>query len=224
MDDISLIILTLARMILPLTILKWPLPGVIACMTADVFDYNMLSLSGAEDYVMYQTWDKVLDLYYLSFAAYLAWSWKDAAAKKLALFLFAYRAAGVLLLLITHERFFLFVFPNVFESFFIFYLLFKAVEKKQRLFNSSVAFVVIFVGLLTPKLVQEFYIHVSPTLKPFYFDIASLQFVTGVIPELLLAGALYLLLPLTALGWRLRHRTPKRLQKALHDYLLAGPS
>ena len=99
MDDSIWLYLTILRMIIPLVILKRPFLGLFACMAIDYVDFGLLPLHTPDDYKMYQVWDKLLDTYYLAFAAYIAYTWKDKIVAKLTLIAIAYRFIGVLLLI-----------------------------------------------------------------------------------------------------------------------------
>ena len=173
MDDSIWLYLTILRMIIPFVILKRPLLGLFACMAIDYVDFGLLPLHTPDDYKMYQVWDKLLDTYYLAFAAYIAYTWKDKTVAKLALIAFAYRVIGVLLLIGYDDHSILLIFPNLFEGLFIFYLVFKSIEKREKLFNSTEDFVIIFSALLIPKLSQELFLHSHINLKPFFLGMKA---------------------------------------------------
>ena len=78
--------------------------------------FTTLNLEG------YQSYDKALDVYYLTIA-YLSTlrNWKNLFGFELDRFLFYYRILGVALFELTQLRPLLVIFPNTFEYFFIFY-------------------------------------------------------------------------------------------------------
>lgn len=211
MDDSTWLIFTLIRIVVPLIILKRPLLGIFACMAVDYIDFGMLPLEAPSDYKMYQVWDKVLDSYYLAFAAYIAYFWKDTLARRLALLSFAYRIVGALLLVITNDQSILLLFPNFFENLFIFYLVFRLVEKREELFNSSKHFVIIFLAIIVPKMFQEFSLHVHSGLRPLSLGIELRIHILHYASIDILPIALYIGLPLLALAWRLRKHIPPRV-------------
>lgn len=204
MDEPVWLILTIIRLVVPLLILRWPLFGILASMVVDFIDFNLLPLQTDEDHYLYQIWDKVLDTYYLSFAAYVAFFWKDTKARILALSAFAHRTVGVLLFIAVEDQFLLLLFPNFFENFFIFYLLFRKFKKRQDLFTSRLTFAIVFVSLLIPKATQEFYLHVGMNQDSIFMNIKSLPKITVYIPPDVLGAVLYVLVPALVLVWRLR--------------------
>jgi len=151
---------TLVRLTVPLLIFKWPLWGVLASALVDLKDWNFINFANPSDYIFYQNWDKALDIYYLTIAVITTYKWKDKIAQKLAVGLFFYRLTGDVLFWTTQNRTFLFLFPNFFESFFVFYLLYGFIFKKVKLFTSPKIFAVIFIFLGIPKIIHEYFLHV----------------------------------------------------------------
>jgi hypothetical protein len=205
MDSPEWFLFTLLRFIIPLAILRWPLAGILAAIGADAVLSHLLDANGGNP--AYQAWDKVLDTYYLAIAAWVAYSWRDRAARAVALFAFGYRAVGVLLFLITGEQFVLFLFPNFFESFFIFYLVFRKFVQTGPLFNSGVMFTAIVTALLVPKLAQEFAMHVAFARLGDYIEITAPAWLGWLVsPDANLAYALqwplFVALPVIVLLWR----------------------
>ena len=84
-----------ARFLLPLTIPRYPLPGIIACLILDGIDQSIFQAFGY-DPPGYQSYDKALDIYYLSIA-YLSTmrNWTNLTAFTMSRFLFYYRLVGV---------------------------------------------------------------------------------------------------------------------------------
>ena len=80
---------TVIRLIVPFSILRWQLGGILISMVVDMYDWKFVHVITGEDMIMYQTWDKALDLYYWLFIIWVIWrTWKDAWVKKVALGLF----------------------------------------------------------------------------------------------------------------------------------------
>ncbi len=151
---------TFLRLFIPLFIFRWPLWGTLASAIADVSDWNLIHFSKASDYILYQNWDKAMDLYYLTFALIVTYRWKDKIAQKLAIILFVWRLIGVVVFWKTQNPIFLFIFPNVFESYFIFYLLFVAITKRHKLLTSWKTAIILTITLVIPKLINEYFLHV----------------------------------------------------------------
>lgn len=129
-------------------------------MYLDLQDFNYFTIRTEQDMTNYQTWDKVMDIYYLSIAFYVSLSWKEKLAKKLSIFFFSLRALGVVVLLFIHARELLLLFPNIFENFFLFYLLFKKFTNNAKLFTGVPITIIIIASIVIPKLIAEYYLHI----------------------------------------------------------------
>lgn len=151
---------TLLRLIVPLFIFKSPLWGTLASVLVDLGDWYVINFQGPSDYIYYQNWDKAMDLYYLTIAFVITFRWKDTLAQKVAGGLFFYRIVGDVLFWVTQNRSVLFLFPNFFENFFIFYLLFDFLFKKTKFLTSWKIGCVLFVLLAVPKIILEYFLHV----------------------------------------------------------------
>jgi len=146
----------LARIIVPLAIVRWPLWGAIAAFIADALDYIIFDLTvGIPS--NYQQMDKLLDIYYLSIAFSVSLRWMKLA-RITASILFIYRLIGTALFLTTQTHLFLFIFPNVFEFFFIFEAARQKFFPKFELSLKKVIVVVLII--LLPKLLNEYIINV----------------------------------------------------------------
>jgi hypothetical protein len=160
-DELVLVIVVLARLGLPLLIPRFPLPAILACLVLDGVDQSIFQQFTDLDLTNYQSYDKALDIYYLTIA-YLATmrNWTNRVAFQVSRFLIFYRLVGVVLFEFTQVRALLVVFPNTFEYFFIFY---EAVRTRWNPKRMAAAFVVgaaaaIWVFI---KLPQEYWIHVA---------------------------------------------------------------
>lgn len=152
-----------ARLLLPLLIFRFPLPGILACLVLDGLDqtifqqYTSLELSG------YQGYDKALDIYYLSLAyAATMRNWVDGTAFAVARFLFYYRLVGVAAFEIAdgEPSALLLIFPNTFEFFFILYELVRTRWNPRRL--SARSWILAAAGIwIFVKLPQEYWIHIA---------------------------------------------------------------
>ena len=161
MDELILAAVILARVAVPLAIPRFPLPAMLAALVIDGIDQSIFQTFTSLDLSGYQSYDKALDVYYLSIA-YVATlrNWTNLSAFGVSYFLYYYRLVGVVLFELTQLRWLLLVFPNTFEYFFDFY---EAVRTRwdprrmsRRLLIGAAAFIWIFI-----KLPQEWWIHVA---------------------------------------------------------------
>lgn len=102
--------------------------------------------------------DKFLDTYFMAFTAYTIFAWKNKAMKHIALSLFVWRMIGFVAFELTHIRYLLVIFPNVFLTFFLYYQgsikLFK-----RDLFKSRRNILIFFLLTLLIKMPREFILH-----------------------------------------------------------------
>ena len=197
------IVLTLARLLVPLTILRWPIAGMFLSMYLDLQDFNYFTIHSNQDMTNYQTWDKFMDIYYLTIAFITTLSWKEVLAKKLSIFFYSYRALGVLVLFFVHARSLLVAFPNLFENYFLFYLLFKKFTNNSKVFSSTQVTVIILLSIVIPKLVAEYYLHVllSPSVFNLPRTVITKAFPTTI--EDLVLYSLYIGPTIAVLVWRI---------------------
>lgn len=160
------IIVIILRLIVPISILRYPLGGLVASMAIDFFEPTLIDILGRQGGILgaglvdYHLLDKWLDSYYLFFALLVAFKWQNVLFRKIAVSLFLFRFLGVLLFSLTSFREVLFFFPNLFEVFFLYYLIVKH-WFSQFIIRSLPKFFIIFVILSGLKLVQEYLIHVK---------------------------------------------------------------
>lgn len=150
------LIVILIRLAVPFAIFRWPLAGALACMLVDALDVVLIELIDLGGFSNYAALDKALDTYYLSFEAIVSLRWQPLP-KWTSLGLFAYRLVGVVIFEVTQVRFFLLLFPNLFENFFVVYLVLQRVSPRFVLTPSSAA--ALLALLLVPKLGQEYLLH-----------------------------------------------------------------
>ena len=161
-DQAVVVAIALARLLVPLVILRFPL-AIVAAFVLDAADHPLLAhltdVNLGPDGA-YQSFDKALDIYYLAIA-YLATmrNWTSGAAFRIGQFLFYYRLVGVFLFEVLDSRAMLLVFPNTFEYFFIVY---ELVRLRYRPSRFSARFWLVTAGTLwvVVKLPQEYWIHI----------------------------------------------------------------
>ncbi|AAM32440.1 hypothetical protein DU80_06200 [Methanosarcina mazei] len=153
--------LVMARFLIPLSIPKYPLPGIIASLVLDAIDKTIFQLFTDLPLDDYQGYDKALDIYYLTIT-YLSTlrDWSNLFAFRLSRFLFYYRLVGAALFGITHLRALLFIFPNVFEYFFIFYEAVRLKWDPQVLTKNKLIITAALIWIFV-KVPQEYWIHIA---------------------------------------------------------------
>ena len=162
-DRAVLVSIALARLLVPLLILRFPL-AIVAALVVDAADNSLLAHFSDVDlgpHGPYQSFDKALDIYYLAIA-YLATmrNWTSAPAFRIGRFLFYYRLVGVFLFEALDSRAMLLVFPNTFEYFFVVYELVRLRYRPSR-FSARFWLVTAAALWLVVKLPQEYWIHVE---------------------------------------------------------------
>ena len=152
------------RLILPITILRWPLAGGVLAMLIDALDVVLVdalakALGEAPEFgPFYAQIDKWLDTYYLGLELVVSRRWVEPILRRTAAGLFAWRLIGVILFEITAQRPLLVVFPNLFENLFLYVLLARrfAPNLLPRTWRQML---IVLVVLFVPKAIQEWVLH-----------------------------------------------------------------
>lgn len=209
-------IVAVARFLLPLTIPRYPVPGILASLVLDGIDQTLFQQLTNLPLDGYQGYDKVLDIYYLTIA-YISTlrNWANSFAFQVSRFLFYWRLVGVVLFELTHLRALLLVFPNTFEYFFIFYeacrLRWDPNRMNKKLLIGAAALIWIVI-----KLPQEYWIHIAQTdttdwIKTSLFGVSVDTPWSEIIqtwPGVFLAVLVVVALLLIAAWWFIRRRLP----------------
>jgi len=175
--DIGSIAVTVLRLVVPFSILRYPIGGIIACMILDTYDNPLADILGGRhgfggEVIGYHRLDKVLDIYYLAFAFVVSLRWENPLTRRTSIILFSHRLVGVALFLLTGWRSFLLIFPNIFEYFFLAYLIIERFFPRFRLETiSRLVIVLLIVGL--PQVFREYVYHYLDMGLYDYFDIVS---------------------------------------------------
>jgi hypothetical protein len=150
-----------ARVLVPLGVFRFPLPAMLAALVIDGLDQTIFQTFTNIELDDYQSYDKALDVYYLSMA-YLAMlrNWVSRDAFDVGRFLFYYRLVGVVLFEQTQIRALLLVFPNTFEYFFDAYEAIRTRWDPRRLARGLLIGLAAFIWIVI-KLPQEWWIHVA---------------------------------------------------------------
>lgn len=147
------------RLLVPLLIFKKNITGGVLCMLLDGFDViiiDVIKLGGFDGH--YHQIDKGLDTYYLGIEAWIAFGWQNQFERLPALGLFGFRIIGVVLFELTQERIVLFLFPNMFENWWLYVV---AVRRWKPAWtpHSWRAVGIPMAIMLVPKMAQEYLLH-----------------------------------------------------------------
>jgi len=137
--------------------------GIVAVLTdfSDLFLMNLLHLGGVRDY---QNFDKLLDQVYMVTFLIVALRWAPRT-RAIAVFLYAYRMVGFVLFELTEWRPIMFVFPNVFEFWFLFVASLPHWRRDWAFTARNVTLALL--PLTALKLFQEYVLHVARWLDGF---------------------------------------------------------
>jgi hypothetical protein len=161
---IEVLVIALVRILGSLPALRWPLAGGLLAVVIDVSDLfmrDLLDLGGVPDY---QSLDKWLDQVYMACFLIVALRWQGAE-RAIAAALYAYRLVGFAAFELIGDRTLLFLFPNVFE---LWFLLVAAVHHfRPGLRWSRVGLAVALIVLTAIKVLQEWALHVGQVFEGF---------------------------------------------------------
>jgi hypothetical protein len=160
-DTLIFLLVVGARFIIPLFIPRFPLPAVLAALVLDAADQTIFQNRTTLDLAGYQTYDKALDIYYLTIA-YISTmrNWGGGFSFSVAQFLWYYRLVGVVLFEFTQARWLLLVFPNTFEYYFIAIEAYKTGRNHLRLTKRQILLIAGSIWVFI-KLPQEYWIHIA---------------------------------------------------------------
>ncbi|MFL5713501.1 MAG: hypothetical protein ACJ769_02455 [Chloroflexota bacterium] len=150
-----------ARVLVPLGVFRFPLPAMLASLVIDGLDQTIFQTFTSINLEDYQSYDKALDVYYLSMA-YLSMlrNWVSRDAFDIGRFLFYFRLVGTVLFEQTQIRALLLLFPNTFEYFFDTYEAIRTRWDPRRLARNLLIGIAAFIWIGI-KLPQEWWIHVA---------------------------------------------------------------
>jgi hypothetical protein len=112
------LIISFVRIFASLIVFKFNFFGAILVILidfSDLFMMNLISLGGVRNY---QLLDKSLDLFYIGYFLLITLRW-EKILRNISIFLFLFRILGFILFEFFQERIVLFIFPNVFEFWFL---------------------------------------------------------------------------------------------------------
>ena len=160
-DELVFWAVVAARVLVPLGVFRFPLPIMLAALVIDGLDQTIFQTFTHLPLENYQSYDKALDVYYLSLA-YLSMlrNWISRDGFDVGRFLFYYRLVGVVLFEQTQIRLLLLIFPNTFEYFFDTYEAIRTRWDPRRLARNLLIGIAAFIWIVI-KLPQEWWIHVA---------------------------------------------------------------
>ena len=155
---LEVLVIAVVRVAGSLPVLRWPLAGALLAIGIDLSDLllrDTLDLGGVPDY---QSLDKWLDQ--VSMACFLAVALRwQGVERTIAVGLYAFRLVGFVAFEATGDRAILFLFPNVFE---LWFLAVAAVHRYRPGFRwRAVSLVPTILVLTAIKEVQEWALHVG---------------------------------------------------------------
>ncbi|MCH7541513.1 hypothetical protein IH981_01915 [Patescibacteria group bacterium] len=159
---LGLFVIFALRLLVPLTIFRWPLWGGITSLIIDAADTNIVKPFGVE-IPNYTFTDKYLDTYYLSIELLVSLRWANKLAKNTSIFLYFWRLVGVIGFQLTKIEYLLFIAPNLFENFFLFFATLQKLGKETSSrfwLNSPKRLLISLLLLWLLKLPQELILHV----------------------------------------------------------------
>ena len=153
------LIISVVRIFASLVVFKFNFFGAILVILidfSDLFMMNLITLGGVRNY---QFLDKFLDLFYIAYFLIIALRW-EKLLRNISILLFVFRILGFVLFEFFQNRLILFIFPNVFEFWFLgITLLFLL---KSNITNRKIIIVLVVTTLL--KMTQEYILHVWKVL------------------------------------------------------------
>lgn len=157
--EVASILIILLRLVVPFSILKFPLAGIFLSIAADAADVMTFEKTGYGYFRpdFYHRIDKFFDIYYLFFAYLITRSWSDILARRSAAVLFSWRAAGIIAFELTGFRPLLVLAPSIFENFYIFMAAARKLRPAFALSAKSLVIVLLITGI--PKVLQEYLMH-----------------------------------------------------------------
>lgn len=161
MDQVFQLLIILLKILIPGSMLIFPLFGLWGNYVLDVIDGDILLSLGMSDST-YQLIDKTTDLISYFFMLILGLRW---SIKKLIIILFTYRIIGQILYFITGQEIIFFYFQNFLEPLMMIYalILFKQKDEKVAFLTYKKHIILIWAIVLVYKIWNEWYLHFANT-------------------------------------------------------------
>lgn len=165
------IIIILIRTFIPLTILRWPLLGVLLSILGDISDVMVFEFFGSTFLpgIEYHNVDKIFDTWYLFLAFVVIFRrWRqDKLARNTGIILFLWRFVGFLVFMLAGIRSAFFFAPNIFEFFFLATLIIWKFNPKFKYTWKSLIVTLLIVGI--PNIIKEYFMHFAYPDKTWIF-------------------------------------------------------
>lgn len=157
MNEIFQFLIILLKVLVPASMLKFPLFGLWGNYILDVLDGDILLSLGMIDQT-YQLIDKSTDFISYFFMLMLGLRW---SIKKVVLVLFIYRIIGQILYFITGNELIFFYFQNFLEPLMMIYalILFRQKDEKKAYLTYKKHFILVWAIVLIYKVWNEWYLH-----------------------------------------------------------------
>ena len=171
MTDEELIVVTI-RSLSALPVLRWAFIGAVIAIVVDLSDLFIIGNLHLDGVRNYQNLDKILDLAYMITFLFVVSKWSPGWEKRIGIVLFAYRMVGLLIFELTSYRIILFIFPNVFETWFLFVTGKKLFSRHSfTSLKSALAWLQLAIII---KLIQEYILHWGKLLDRYQMgDVSS---------------------------------------------------
>jgi hypothetical protein len=161
---VAVLIVIALRLIVPLSILRWPLAGGLISMVLDGADVILVDALGrafgepTEFGPIYAQLDKLLDTWYLTLELIVTRRWHEPLLRRTALVLYLWRLIGAIAFELTDIHPLLVVFPNLYENFFLYILIMWRFA--PRLVPKTLPQLLLVLAVLyVPKAIQEWLLH-----------------------------------------------------------------
>ena len=149
------LIISAVRIFASLIVFKFNFFGAILVILidfSDLFMMNLITLGGVRNY---QFLDKFLDLFYIAYFLIIALRW-EKLLRNISILLFVFRILGFVLFEFFQNRLILFIFPNVFE----FWFLGIAFLSHYKIYVTKNKIIIVLLFSLVLKLTQEYILHI----------------------------------------------------------------
>ncbi len=157
MAEVLQVIIILLKVLIPASMLKFPLFGLWGNYFLDVADGDILLSLGMSD-AIYQIIDKSMDFISYIFMLVLGWRW---SIRKVVVVLFIYRSIGQILYFALGNELIFFYFQNFLEPLMMIYalILFKQKDEKKTYLTYKKHIILIWAIVLIYKIWNEWYLH-----------------------------------------------------------------
>ncbi|MBI2334481.1 hypothetical protein HYU96_01640 [Candidatus Daviesbacteria bacterium] len=157
MAEVLQVLIIFLKILIPASMLKFPLLGLWGNYFLDVVDGDILLSLGMSD-ARYQLIDKSTDFISYIFMLILGLRW---SIKKIVIILFAYRVAGQILFFTTGNELVFLYFQNFLEPLMMIYalILFKQKDEKKAYLTYKKHLYLIWAIVLIYKIWNEWYLH-----------------------------------------------------------------